>query len=157
MPDQPAPGLIEIRLNSVGQLFNSFDPSPFQGRDLDDDAEEFIVGSAREFGGQEKLRIVVHLPPDQCETEAARTLASAVAQHFDYRTGVMKRELSELFRQGRLYLFVGLSIFVVCTVLAQLVRNAPLELLIYDWWPLRRRIGLFQRLAGADIEVRSAA
>jgi hypothetical protein len=173
------PGLIEIRLDNVGQLFNSFDPSPFNARDLDDDAEEFIVGWAREFRSNEPLRIVVHLPKDQCENEGARTLASAMAQHFDYRIGVMRRELSELFRAGRRYLAVGLSIFVACHVLAQLLRNAfpgdplaggveqgliivgwvanwkPLELLIYDWWPLRRRIKLFRRLAQADIEVRA--
>jgi hypothetical protein len=172
-------GVIEIRLNSVGQLFNSFDPSPFQGRDIDDAAEEFIVGWAREFRGGEQLRIVVHLPPDQCETAGARSLAASVAQHFEYRTGVMRRELSELFRQGRLYLMVGLSIFVVCHVLAEIIRSAfpentfakgveqgliiigwvanwkPFELLIYDWWPLRRRIRLFQRLAAADIEVKA--
>jgi hypothetical protein len=172
-------GLIEIRISSVNQLFNSFDPSPFQGRDLDDDAEEFIVGWAREFPGNEKLRIVVQLPPEQCLTDGARTLASSVAQHFDYRAGVMRRELAELFRQGRLYLAVGLSIFAVCHVLAQLLRNAwpdntfadgveqgliiiawvanwkPFELLIYDWWPLHRRIRLFRRLAEADIKVKA--
>ncbi|HEY7800723.1 MAG TPA: hypothetical protein VIA80_18295 [Hyphomonadaceae bacterium] len=174
------PGLIEIRINSVNQLFNSFDPSPFQARDLDDNAEEFIVGWAREFPRSERLRIVVHLPTEQCETEGGRTLASSVAQHFDYRAGVMKRELSELFRSGRLYLFVGLSIFVACLVLAQLIRSTfpgnaiavafeqgliiigwvanwkPFELLIYDWWPLRRRIRLYERLAKADIEVKPA-
>jgi hypothetical protein len=174
-------GLIEIRINSVNQLFNSFDPSPFQGRDLDDDAEEFIVGWAREFPSGDKLRIFVHMPSEQCKTEGARSLASSVTQHFEYRADVMKRELAELFRQGRLYLIVGLSIFAACHLLAELMRNAfpdntfakgveqgliiiawvanwkPFELLIYDWWPLRRRISLYQRLAGADIEVRASA
>jgi len=179
MPESPTPGVIEIRIKSVGQLFNSFDPTPFPGRDLDDNAEEFIVSSALDFRHIEKLRIVVHLPPDECDKEGAKNLASSVAGHFDYRAGVMKRELAELFRSGRLYLAVGLSIFAVCTVLAQLVRNAfpdnafaegaeqgliiigwvanwkPFEILLYDWWPLRRRIRLFQRLATADIEVRA--
>jgi hypothetical protein len=180
-PDNsPKPGVIEIRINSVNQLFNSFDPSPFQARDLDDNAEEFIVGWAREFHSSEKLRIVVHLPKEQCETDGVKTLASSVAQHFDYRAEVMKRELSELFRSGRRYLLVGLSIFAACHLLAEVVRNAfpdntfaegveqgliiigwvanwkPFELLLYDWWPLRRRIRLYQRLAKADIEVRAA-
>lgn len=174
------PGLIEIRLNTVGQLFNSFDPSPFQARDLDDNAEEFIVGWAQEFPRDEKLRIVVHLPREQCETDGARTLASSVSQHFEYRAEVMKRQLAELFRSGRLYLAVGLSIFAICHLLAELVRNTfpdnafaegveqgliifgwvanwkPFELLLYDWWPLRRRIRLHERLANADIEVRAA-
>ena len=170
-------GVIEIRIKSVNQLFNSFDPSPFQERDIDDDAEEFIVGSALEHRRAESFRIVFQMPREECESEGARGLASAVARHFDYRVRIMKRELGELFRSGQLYLAVGLSIFAFCTVLAQLVRQAfpgnafaggveqgliiigwvanwkPVEILLYDWWPLRRRIRLFERLAAAIVEV----
>jgi len=39
---------IEVRVQDIGQLFNSLDPSPFHERDLDDDAEAYIVGWARE-------------------------------------------------------------------------------------------------------------
>jgi hypothetical protein len=41
---------IEIRLGRPQQLFNSFDPSPFHERDLDEDAEaedETDVGRAK--------------------------------------------------------------------------------------------------------------
>jgi hypothetical protein len=37
---------IELRLTRLQQLFNSFDPSPFRDRDLDQDAEAYIVESA---------------------------------------------------------------------------------------------------------------
>jgi hypothetical protein len=40
---------IEVFVDRIEQLFNSMDPSPFQERDLDDDAEEFIVSWAQEF------------------------------------------------------------------------------------------------------------
>ena len=174
------PGVIEIRIKSANQLFNSFDPSPFQERDIDDDAEEFIVGSAIEARHAESFRIVVLMPAQECESESARDLASAVSRHFDYRVGVMRRGLGELFRSGRLYLAVGLTIFAACTLLAQLVRQSfpdnaiasgieqgliifgwvanwkPFEILLYDWWPLRRRIRLFERLAKAEIEVKPA-
>jgi hypothetical protein len=39
-------GLIELKLSGLNQLFNSMDPSPFHERDLDHDAEEFIVSWA---------------------------------------------------------------------------------------------------------------
>src|SRR5690349_4560261 len=38
------PGIIDIRITDIRQLFNSLDPSPFHERDLDREAEEFIVG-----------------------------------------------------------------------------------------------------------------
>ena len=36
--------LIEVKVQTVHQLFNSMDPSPFHERDLDHNAEHFIVG-----------------------------------------------------------------------------------------------------------------
>ena len=40
---------IEIYLDRIEQLFNSMDPSPFHEKDLDRDAEEFIVSWAQEY------------------------------------------------------------------------------------------------------------
>jgi hypothetical protein len=54
-----------VRIHEVGQLFNSIDPSPFTERDLDDDAEAYIVGWAREVDAQGPFRIVVHLPTNE--------------------------------------------------------------------------------------------
>ena len=56
---------IEISLSRLGQLFNSLDPSPFHERDLDQDAEEYIIGSAEEIPRQDPLRLVIYLPADQ--------------------------------------------------------------------------------------------
>jgi hypothetical protein len=30
----------------------------------------------------------------------------------------------------------------------------PLEIYLYDWWPIRRRIRLYERIAGAQVVVR---
>jgi len=57
---------IELRLRELAQLFNSLDPSPFIDRDLDADAEEFIVSWARELPHHGELELVIHLatPPE---------------------------------------------------------------------------------------------
>ena len=39
---------IEVHVAELKQLFNAIDPSPFRERDLDPNAEEFIVGWAKE-------------------------------------------------------------------------------------------------------------
>ena len=39
--------LIEVRVGAVPNLFNAMDPSPFREKDLDPNAEEFIVSWAR--------------------------------------------------------------------------------------------------------------
>ena len=47
--DRGHPHTISLKLRDTSQLFNSMDPSPFIEKDLDDDAEEFIVSWAQEF------------------------------------------------------------------------------------------------------------
>jgi hypothetical protein len=47
--DTGHPHTISLKLRDMNQLFNSMDPSPFIEKDLDDDAEEFIVSWAQEF------------------------------------------------------------------------------------------------------------
>ncbi|MEI7941167.1 MAG: hypothetical protein WCK27_31210, partial [Verrucomicrobiota bacterium] len=50
------PHRIELNLQSLNQLFNTMDPSPFHEKDLDHDAEEFIVSWMREFPLDEPVR-----------------------------------------------------------------------------------------------------
>ena len=40
---------IEVRVAELRQLFNAIDPSPFRERDLDPNAEQFIVDWARDL------------------------------------------------------------------------------------------------------------
>jgi hypothetical protein len=52
---------IALRVGELRQLFNSIDPSPFRERDLDPQAEQFIVDWAREASRTAAPAIVVHL------------------------------------------------------------------------------------------------
>jgi len=49
MPQDAAQTEIAIRVRTIAQLFNSFDPSPFRERDIDDDVEAFIYDWVREL------------------------------------------------------------------------------------------------------------
>lgn len=173
-------GRIELKLRSLNQLFNSLDPSPFYEQDLDDDAEEFIVGWARELPRDEPFEIVIHVSelPDDAKalSETADRVARSVRQYFAYRQQQEQRRLSELWRIGRFSLMVGLLFLAVCFTAANLLGNddaqpqamlrlvresliivgwvalwRPLEIFLYDWWPVARSRHLYQRLAAASV------
>lgn len=84
---------IEMSLSRLAQLFNSLDPSPFHERDLDQDAEEYIIGSAEEIARQRPLRLVIHLPADQLPQSGAHDLGEAVHNYFAYREVHEQRRL----------------------------------------------------------------
>ena len=171
----PKTAAIELRLRELAQLFNSLDPSPFIDRDLDPDAEEFILSWAREHAKDQELELTLHLatapPPDRASgTEAA------VRHYFETRAEMKRREFRQLMKRGRVSLLIGIVFLAAClfaseligklghTTSAGLIRESltiggwvamwrPLEIYLYDWWPVRRRGRHFQRLATMPVEV----
>ena len=75
---------IELRVDRIAQLFHSLDPFPFRERDLDQEAEEYIVSWARELAADQPINIVVHIPDSEAQTKAARELGEAFARYFGF-------------------------------------------------------------------------
>jgi hypothetical protein len=170
---------IAVRARTIGQLFNSFDPSPFRERDIDLSVEEFLVGWVRELPLAAAFTIVVQLPPEETAKPQAAEIGEAFAHYFSYRALIAEQDLRELFRIGRRSLAIGVIVLVACLVTSQLVAAfvpgvvarvleesliivgwvanwRPIEIYLYDWWPIRRRIRLFRRIAAARVEVKAA-
>jgi hypothetical protein len=170
--------LIEISLNRVQQLFNSLDPSPFHEKDLDADAETYIVGAAREFHLSTPLKLLFHLPP--AEIPAAERIEESIHSYFAYRRDATRRDLRFLLRQGRITLAIGLAFLAACLSLRALFVSAPegtvqsigaeglaiagwvamwrpFEIFLYDWWPLRRMARVYDKLSRVPVEIRAPA
>lgn len=170
--------VIEVELSRVEQLFNSLDPSPFHEKDLDVDAEAYLVSSVREFSLKEKLKLVVHLPHEQMGHAARVDLTGAVHHYFAYRAEAARREWRFQLRQGRLALAIGVSFLIGCialreflftpatTTLAQVMAEGliicgwvamwrPIQIFLYDWWPLRRQALVYAKLSALPVEARA--
>lgn len=171
--DQPQ--TIKLKLHDIDQLFNSMDPSPFIEKDLDDEAEEFIVGWALEFPRGTPLKLFVQLEQWPGE-DADGVIRQAVHNHFAHRAELTELEFRNLLRQGQTSLLIGLSCLAVCLIIsrtllpaeagtwASVVRESltiagwvamwrPMEIYLYDWWPLRRRGRIFTKLGDMPMEV----
>ena len=139
--------LIELRVNNVAQLFHTLDPFPFRERDLDKEAEEFIVGWARELSADRAIRIVIHYPESEAQTNAAQELSEAFHRYFSERAGTTEREIKELFRVGRRSLGIGITILIICLVSAHLAGGYLIDSAVQALW-LRRA---FSFLVGSRI------
>lgn len=168
--------LIEIKLNGWRQLFNSLDPLPFLERDLDDDAKDYIVNSVDEFPLATDLKLVFYLPENEHNT-ARQILPSALHNYFDYCQQGEGRKLRNIWRQGRASLVIGLIFLFVCLSLSELVGRfgsdtfihfleegllisgwvalwRPLEIFLYEWWPVSHQQKIFAKLTYIPIEIR---
>lgn len=170
---------IELWLATPRQLFNSLDPSPFHEKDLDRDADEYITGYADEFPLAQSLDLVIHLPVDQMALVEENSLETAIHNYFTYRLKEARRHLRFHFRDGRSALAIGLGFLSVCMTLRQLLGVfadgrigpvlqegllilgwvamwRPLQIFLYDWWPMRHNVKLFEKLSAVPVEVRIA-
>jgi hypothetical protein len=167
--------MIELRVDDIAQLFHTLDPFPFREKDLDGEAEQYIVGWARELAADQPIQIVIHFPQTATQSKAARELGEAFSRYFAYRADRLQHDLNELFRIGRRSLTIGVAILIVCLALAHLATGylvdapfqrlveesflilgwvanwRPLEIFLYDWWPLARRRDLYRRLSNATV------
>lgn len=168
--------LIEVKLRDVHQLFNSMDPSPFNEKDLDDDAEEFIVSWAQEHPKHASFKLVVHLS-QLPEGNAQAAVRDAVRHYFNYKAQMNWREFKLLMKEGRLSLLIGVTFMAACVSVAELFAHSgggpwlqifregltvggwvamwrPLEIYLYRWWPLRRLGRVYRKLSEVEVEVK---
>jgi hypothetical protein len=106
-----------------------------------------------------------------------QVVRDAVHQFFSHRAVASRRRLRRLFRVGRISLIIGLAVLAVLFGLAQVVMRRtpptavsqllqeslliggwvamwrPLEILLYDWWPIRAEARLFDRLAVMPVRI----
>lgn len=170
---------VELRAGDVARLFDALDPLPLRSRDLSKQTEEFLVSRARELPRNQALRVIIDAPPTEAEGAGAKDIEVAFHRHFVDRTEDARCDLNELFRIGRISLAVGIGVLVICVVASRVASGVfagtplagvfeegllilgwvanwrPLEIFLYDWWPLARRVGLYRRLAAAPVEMRA--
>lgn len=179
-PIPPKCSVIEVHVAELRQLFDAIDPSPFRDRDLDPKAEEFIVGWAKELPRDSTLALVVDLDREAGLPDEAAVLRDAIHEFFRHRAEVYRQRLRELFRRGRTSLMIGLIVLASAIALGdflarvlkesrigEILRESltiggwvsmwrPLEVFLYDWWPLRNEARLSDRLAAMPVRIRYA-
>jgi hypothetical protein len=173
----PRCAVVEIRVAELRQLFNAIDPSPFRQRDLDPRAEEFIVDWARDLPVDEPWGLVVHLDRPAGRADEAAALREAIHEYFGQRVVAARRRLRELFRRGRISLVIALAFLTASVAVgdavagylgdgrfAEVIREGfliggwvamwrPLEVFLYDWWPIRAEGRLLQRLSTMPVRI----
>jgi hypothetical protein len=168
--------LLEIKLSSVMQLFNSFDPAPFHEKELDSAAEHYIVETVKDFPKSTQFKIIIYLPPDIAGSERAQKIPDAIHNHFAYRVLVQDRKFRLRFRHGRTTLVIGLTFLAIALfarqavthidnpLWAQILADAlliigwaamwePVTVILYELWPITQVKHIYQKISTMEIEI----
>jgi hypothetical protein len=168
---------IDLKVRQSRQLFDTRDPAPFHERDLDADAVEYLLAATQEIPRQRPLAVVVMISDEPEPRLTPDVIVEAVRGHFIYEGEQVERRLREHVRRGQMILGVGLTVLVVFLTLAELTLSLPtghlreilraglvitgwvamwrpLEVLLYDWWPLIDERRQVRRILAAPVLIR---
>ncbi|HET7836157.1 MAG TPA: hypothetical protein VFL43_10095 [Variovorax sp.] len=172
--------VLDLHVAELRQLFNSMDPAPFRERDLDAKAQDYIVDWAQEVPAGRPLELVVHVGAEAVAQSDAAMLKDAVDEYFRQRALATWRGLRKLFRIGRISLLIGVLFVGAAAVVGESIASfvgqgryatlihdslvigawvalwRPMEIFLYDWWPVRTEARLFERLSRIDVRLTSA-
>jgi hypothetical protein len=171
---------LDLRVRELQQLFNSLDPAPFLNKDLDHACELYIENWALSLPQASRLHLNIHLEqlppvPQTCE-QASELVADAIHNYYGYKVELVRGELKQLLRQGRISLVIGLAFVAACLLLAEAIATftsghtaniaresltiigwvamwRPAQIFLYDWWPLTGRIKVYENLRFARVSV----
>lgn len=171
---------LELRVRELQQLFNSLDPSPFLTKDLARSTEAYIEGWALPIARGSRLHLTIHVEQLKAAQDASELMAEAIHNHFGYKASMVRAELRQLLRHGRISLAIGLAFVAACLLAAETLTHPgqgaagsiaresltiigwvamwrPVQIFLYDWWPVVGRIHAYENLKYARVEVVDAA
>jgi len=175
------PGSIRVCVRELMQIFNAIDPSPFAERDLNDEAERFIVSWARDLPADAPLTLTVEVSRPTPLRDPGPPVQEAVHVFFARRAETAGRELRALLRRGRTSLVIGLVFLTVCVLAGDLAATwmhdgrfadvlregltvagwvamwRPMEIFLYNWWPLASDRRLYARLSDMPVEIKATS
>lgn len=173
--DKTAPIAVELRLDRISRLYNFLDPAPFHEKELEDAADDYIVGSALDAGGR-PIRLVIMLPDTELARVEAKEVPASIRNHFSLRRDGERRRLREMWQRGRMALLIGVVFLAACLFARSLLLQSPstfahilaegllilgwvamwgpLDVFLYGWWPIWSRYKLLDRLARLEVELR---
>ena len=150
-------------------------------RDLDPNAEEFIRAWASDASTSANLALLVHVEDPPGAPDEANILREAVHQNFCRKAESTRRRLRALLQRGRISLVIGLLFLAATSWLANMIPGMadggdfrfilqesliiggwvamwrPMEVFLYDWWPIRQEAKFQDRLAAMPVQIRYAS
>jgi hypothetical protein len=173
--DELNEGPILVRIPTVEHLLNPMDPSPLAERALDEEVADWIEEWAEDLDDDQPLSVEIQVATAG-DPERERAALTGLRSHFEYREWQADRRFKRLLREGRISLVIGLIALAGFNAASRIIGTSsnpvievtheglavlgwvsmwrPLEMLLYDWWPIRKQRQAWRRLGQCDISFR---
>jgi hypothetical protein len=175
--------------NLLHDITLHLDDVQFLFMDPEADSEMFVSGmdylysDIKTYSRHDKFKIKIVLPQEKITEGLVDRTREKMKRYCRFKIEGNQNELIALRHEGFNALRVGITVLVVCLVLATTLTLAaksginyilaallaivgqgfviagwvamwqPAEILLYDWWPFRRDMRIYHQIADADIVI----
>ena len=177
MPEERFRETVIVRVKSVDDLYNPYDPTPEEDRELNADVEAYILKQMKRLPKKSHVIIQLFIPAPQLIGERRKTIPASFTNYF------RARAIDHLIRNRRrffrwtLNLILGVLFLTGCLLIAHLLKLSspdhpfynvlseglsiigwvalcePAAYLIFGWKEDRREQHTYMRLHNADITI----
>lgn len=163
---------LDVAADKAEDLYNNFDRNaPYIRRDLNQDLADYLIDCAEELLPQTfAIRFTFNQHHDE---DTLARIQRSVATYFQYLAGQEREQMRKMFTRSGIFLLVGVAILagsvllarwlgvergVVANMFAEGVNIAAwvalweaLAVFLVDWYPHRKQIRIYTRLAQAPL------
>lgn len=166
------PEHIQVRVPTVEHIFNPMDPAPLEWRSLNTEVAEWIEEWAEDIDHRQPLTVEFHVADGRL-AGYEQAVVDGLHHHFEYRESQAERQFGRVLRDGRISLVIGLAALAAFTTASRVIGTSddaavdlaheglailgwvsmwkPIDIFLYEWWPIRRERRACHRLAVAEV------
>jgi hypothetical protein len=170
--------ILTVELENKAALFQERNPDPFHGGPLFATGFDQIYEELIDQSLNQNLEIVIQMPAAAIEDESENEIRFGLEQRCLHEEATIQRERRALRWEGLKALQNGLVFLVVCLLAAFTLQKTepfgeflnfffeeglfivgwvsmwrPVDILLYEWWPMYRSSRMFRRIRTANVRV----
>ena len=88
--------LIEVSLDDYDDVYDSWDPSPFKRRDIEDEFHDYIFNSSEDIPLNYELSIILYMPLEKKDENKEKALISAYHNYYNYALARFAKNIARL-------------------------------------------------------------
>ena len=168
--------IIEVRIGTIGQFYQTLDPSPDLEKDLNPDTVEYLIDTTEEMKNQkEEVHIDLYLEYSLFQNNELKSrMEKSIPAYFSRRVDILEHKHRMSHKKARKNLIRGLAFLIVCVALSVILTNFvdnalvyafgqsltvigwvalwnPAEFYLYNHREEKDEINIMKRLAGASV------
>lgn len=143
-----------IDLDTYRDVYSTWDYSPINYRDLDDDLLDFLMDCSSEIGLNRKMIIDFYIPAEIVNSEREQKSINGFRNYFFYRIRKIKSERMIKIKNSILLFFIGITLISMANFFGTFILNQFLSRIVTEGLSIGGWVSLWELLNTIFFDVR---